>query len=254
MIWPASPPSRPAFPSEGAGWRNRKRDRVIVSREIFAKFPDYAVSIVHANGVSNGPSDEWSLGLLRSAEAEAYGRLGDGSPAEHPHIAAWRQAYSRFGSKPSRYPCSAEALLKRSLADELPPINRLVDLYNAVSLRHVLPVGGEDADRLSGELVLRMARGDELFQESSADALAEPAPVKAGEPIWIDDLGVTCRRWNWRQGPRTALGEQTDNAFFVLDALAPYTEDDLDRATVALVEALRECCSDCEIETTRIIA
>jgi DNA/RNA-binding domain of Phe-tRNA-synthetase-like protein len=227
---------------------------MIVAREIFAEYPDYAVSIVHASGVSNGPSDEWSLTLLRGAEAEARGRLAGARPAEHPHIAAWRHAYSRFGSKPSRYQCSAEALLRRSLADELPPINRLVDLYNAVSLRHVLPIGGEDADRLSGELVLRMARGNERFQEGSADALAEPVPVNSGEPIWIDDLDVTCRRWNWRQGARTALGEQTRNAFFVLDALAPYTEDDLDRATAALVEALRECCTDCEIETIRSVA
>jgi DNA/RNA-binding domain of Phe-tRNA-synthetase-like protein len=227
---------------------------MIVAREVFVEFPDYAVSIVHASGVSNGPSDEWSLGLLRDAEADAHQRLAGGRPAEHPHIAAWRQAYSRFGSKPSRYPCSAEALLKRSLADELPPINRLVDLYNAISLRHVLPIGGEDADRLSGELVLRMARGDEQFEESLSDRLAESVPVKVGEPIWIDDLGVTCRRWNWRQGVRTALGEQTRNAFFVLDALAPYTDEDLDRATATLVEALRECCTGCEIETTRITA
>ena len=227
---------------------------MIVAPEIFAEFPGYTVDIVHASGVSNGPSDEWSLSLLRGAEAEARVRLGGERPAEHPHIAAWRQAYSRFGSKPSRYPCSAEALLKRSLADELPPINRLVDLYNAISLRYILPIGGEDADRLSGKLVLRIASGNEQFQESSADAQAEPVPVKVGEPIWIDDLGVTCRRWNWRQGARTALREETRNAFFVLDALAPYTEDDLGHATAALVEALRESCSGCEIETTRIAA
>jgi DNA/RNA-binding domain of Phe-tRNA-synthetase-like protein len=51
-----------------------------------------------------------------------------------------------FGCKPSRYPCSAEAFLKRvARGDGLPAINRLVDLYNAVSVAFALPLGGEDA-------------------------------------------------------------------------------------------------------------
>ena len=47
----------------------------------------------------------------------------------------------------SRYPSSAEALITRVLkAQPLPRANALVDLYNAVSVRHVIAVGGEDAD------------------------------------------------------------------------------------------------------------
>jgi DNA/RNA-binding domain of Phe-tRNA-synthetase-like protein len=210
------------------------------------------VNIVEARGISNGLSDEWSLGLLRTAEEEVRQKFAGMRPADHPHIAAWRQAYSSFGSKPSRYPCSAEALLKRSLSAELPPINLLVDLYNAISLRHVLPIGGEDSDRLVGTLALRLATGDERFLESSSDPSAEPVPVSPGEPIWIDDKGVTCRRWNWRQGPRTALGLQTQNPFFVLDALAPYGKEDLGLATGALVSGLQQRFPGCEVETTRV--
>ena len=54
---------------------------------------------------------------------------------EHPHIAAWRGAFSAFGAKPKKYPCSAEALVGRVLKGQaLPRINVLVDLYNAVSV------------------------------------------------------------------------------------------------------------------------
>ncbi len=226
--------------------------RIGVAPEVFSEFPGYAASVVYASDVSNGPSDRWSTELLRRAEGEARERFATGRPADHPHIAAWRQAYSRFGAKPSKYPCSAEALLKRSLADQIPPINRLVDMYNAISLRYVLPIGGEDADQLSGEFMLRLARGDEQFQGDAADASAEPATVKAGEPIWSDDLGVTCRRWNWRQGARTALDKETRSVFFVLDALAPYTNEELGTATTALIEALYEGCSECNVQTKRI--
>ena len=42
-----------------------------------------------------------------------------------------------------------------------------------------------------------------------------------GEVVWCDDDGVTCRRWNWRQGRRTQLRDDTTTALFILDALDP---------------------------------
>lgn len=76
-------------------------------------------------------------------------RLDGRAPHEDPHMAAWREAYTAFGSKPSRTRNSAEALAKRALSEGgLPRINLLVDLYNAISVAHLIPVGGEDVDRI----------------------------------------------------------------------------------------------------------
>lgn len=45
------------------------------------------------------------------------------------HLAAWAEAFRRFGAKPQRTPCSAEALRKRALRDGgLPSIDPVVDL------------------------------------------------------------------------------------------------------------------------------
>jgi DNA/RNA-binding domain of Phe-tRNA-synthetase-like protein len=186
---------------------------VHISPEVAGAWPDYRALVVVAEGVSNGPSDSASEALLAEAERGAR-ESGLERAADDPRIAAWRAVFSRFGSKPSRYPCSAEALLARVLKGEsLPRINALVDTYNAVSLKHVIPVGGEDLDRLRGDL--RLTRADD------------------GEVVWRDDEGVTCRRWNWRQEPRTRLTEATTNAFFVFDQLPP--QQSLDAA----VEELR---------------
>ena len=59
-----------------------------------------------------------------------------------------------------------------------------------------------------------------------------------GEVVWRDDEAVTCRRWNWRQGRRTALSDDTRTAFFILDALAPVTDAELFAAADALAQAL----------------
>ena len=43
---------------------------------------------------------------------------------------------------------------------------------------------------------------------------------------------------NWRQTPRTALDEGTTSAVFILDALAPVTDDAMHAAADELVSAL----------------
>jgi DNA/RNA-binding domain of Phe-tRNA-synthetase-like protein len=117
------------------------------------------------------------------------------------------------------------ALLRRTEAG-LPRVNRLTDLYNAISVLHQIPLGGEDLTRYAGPPRLLRAAGSEPF-----DTVAEGLPVTEhadpGEVVWCDDAGVTCRRWNWRQARRTQLTEQTTAALFILDALDPVTDRQL---------------------------
>ena len=132
---------------------------------------------------------------------------------------AWREAYRAFGSKPQRTRNSLEALLRR-VPDGLPRINRLTDLYNAVSVLHEVPVGGEDLDRYVGGARLIRATGDEPFEtvDSGEPVIDHP---DVGEVVWADAAGVTCRRWNWRQCTRTQLTPSTTRALFIIDALGP---------------------------------
>src|ERR1700675_1312123 len=102
------------FAGTGEGGARRGNARARVAAEIFARYPDYRARIVYARGVVNGPSDGPSRSLLRAAVEQARDRFADRPIAQHPHIAAWRAVYASFGSKPSRYPCSAEALLRRA--------------------------------------------------------------------------------------------------------------------------------------------
>lgn len=213
------------------------------------QYPHYTALIIYAHNLTNGPSDEASLAPLRVAEAAQRGAFGEEKPASNTHIAAWREAYKSFGVKPSKYPCSVEALLSRTLkGNDLPGINRLVDLYNAVSIKHVLPVGGEDWEQLTSDLTLTFAKGDELFEtyQEGQPIVTNPAP---GEVIWADSTGVTCRMWNWRQGQRTQLIPTSRRAYFVLDRLAPYSLAELQAAGDELMALLKEYSPGCTLET-----
>ena len=219
---------------------------VHVDPAIHAKHPDYVTLVVLASGLSNGPSDP--QGDARLAAAEEHLRASDlGRATDHPHIATWRAAFSAFGAKPSRYPSSAEALVTRVLKGQpLPRVNTLVDLYNAISVRHVVPLGGEDADRLQGPLRLTVAAGGEQFDPRGDGTGVEH--VAAGEVVWRDDRGVTCRRWNWRQGRRTQLTEDTTRAFFVFDRLDGLSVDALHRAADELTDLLRDRWPGCRLD------
>ncbi len=223
--------------------------RLRIDPEVERRFPSYSVLVVYAFGLRNGPSDAASVADLRAAEATARALFGDQKASTHPHIAAWRQVFGAFGSKPSKYLCSVEALLTRTLkGQDLPEINQIVDHYNAVSVRHVLPLGGEDLDRLGSDLVLAVAAGTEPFDAAGPDSAAVEH-ADAGEVIWVDQLGVTCRRWNWRQGVRTRLTPQTRNAYFVLDRLEPFGLDALEAASQDLIASIRATSPGVTIET-----
>ncbi|SFS87701.1 B3/4 domain-containing protein [Streptomyces sp. ok210] len=211
-----------------------------VSDDVRTLAPGFTYLTVEARGLVNGESNEDSSALLDDATRRLVARLDGRAPHEDPHVAAWRDAYTAFGAKPSRTRNSAEALARRALTDAgLPRINVLVDLYNAISVAHLIPVGGEDTDRIQGAMRLVRSTGQEPFRTVAGgeEAVEHPEP---GEVVWCDDEGVTCRRWNWRQGVRTRLTEESANALFLLEALAPMTIGELEAAGTELAESLEK--------------
>ncbi len=141
------------------------------------------------------------------------------------HLAAWAEAFRRFGAKPQRTPCSAEALRKRALRDGgLPSIDPVVDLYNAISVQFAIPVGGENLAAYAGTPRLVVADGSETFDTlkngeavdesptparwSGATTSASPAAAGTGAracaPAWMPAPGAcgsssrACRKCRWR--------------------------------------------------------
>ena len=200
-------------------------DHAYVDVAVFALRPDYRAVVIAARGIVPGPTDEVSEALLCRAESMARKVLGVQAAEDLPHIAAWRDAFRAFGAKPQRTRNSVEALTRR-VQTGLPQVNRLTDIYNAVSVIHQLPIGGEDLSRYVGPPRLIRATGQETFDTTAGgtDVVEHP---DAGEVVWCDDAGVTCRRWNWRQARRTQLSEHTTTALFILDALDPMSDRQL---------------------------
>jgi DNA/RNA-binding domain of Phe-tRNA-synthetase-like protein len=208
-----------------------------IDKAIYALRPDYAVILMAVNGLVPGPSDPLSERLLRDAEYDAAGQLDTGHVDDLDHVTQWREAFRAFGAKPQRTRPSVDALLRRAATHQLPRIDRITDTYNAISVLHRLPIGGEDRDTYTGPPRLLRASGDETFDtvHDGHDTNEHPTP---GEPVWRDDIGITCRRWNWRQCARTRITAATTNAIFILEGLSALGTEGLTTAAITLHTAL----------------
>ena len=213
-----------------------------LSPAIFAKYPALQIGLLICRGLKNGPASPEVIALLRDTEAKLKATYQDPEALKaHPAIAVWQEAHRAFGSNPNKFPSSVHALCKRVVkGGELPQVNTLVDLYNIVSLRHMLPVGGEDLDRCSGDITLTFAEGTELFTPLGS---SENEPPEPGEAIYRDTEGVLCRKFNWREAARTCLTEKTANAVLVIEAISPTTREMLDAALMDIEALVKAHCN-----------
>ena len=203
-----------------------------------------------------------SLRVTRSATAtlnavaasttlhDAVASVLTGKPSwPEAHMSAWAEVFRRFGAKPQRTPCSAQSLRDRVLKNgTLGSIDPVVDLYNAISLKFAIPVGGENVAAYRGSPKLVIADGTEIFDTMKNGEPSTENPDK-GEVVWRDDLGVTCRRWNWRQGVRTRIDAATTDMWFVLESLPEMPLEALEEAGAALLSGLRAVFGEVSSET-----
>jgi len=187
--------------------------------EIFDQFPDFIRGVVVGKGVNNNYKDEELFLLLEEVQDKVIKEIDPDKYREHPHIVSWREAYRRFGINPNKFSPSVEALLRQVIKGKgIKSINPLVDIFNYISLKYLVPSGGDDLSKVVGDLRLTYAKGDELFIPFGQTA---PDPPKKGEVIYRDEEKVLCRSWNWRQGEHTKLTFQTEWVAINVDCLTP---------------------------------
>jgi len=210
--------------------------------DITSAFPDYRVAAVVAEGLTIAPERPAALeALIAAREEAARARWGGMELAQIPGVAAWRAAYKGFGIKQTRYRSSVERLVKNVLAGRsLARVNAFVDLYNAVSLAHVLPLGADDLDRVTPPLSFRYARvGDSFVDMADSESGEEPEAPKAGEVVYADADHVLCRRWNWRQDARSLITPATTRGVVTLQANGA---GDVAVAATDLVDLIEKFC------------
>ena len=120
------------------------------------------------------------------AAAEASVRA---NPPEE--VTAVRTMYKRVGLDPTKTRPSSEALLRRvRKGDPLPRINSMVDVCNWCSFEFQLPYGLYDADRIEGEVELRLGRSGESYPGIRKDDVHVGGRITLADALGPFDLAA----------------------------------------------------------------
>jgi len=203
--------------------------RFAYDNEVLGRFPSIVGGVIHAVGVSNGPTPAELTAAYQAEQAAVRERIGDRPLSELPTLAAWRSVFRGFGVDPTKYRSAAEALLRRlTKQGDIPGIGTLVDLANLVSIRYALPVAVFDQRGVTGGTTVRLAHGGERWSDLGSSGSEHPEP---GEVIFVDDDGqVSARRWCWRQSRASAARADTTEVLVTVEAHHRAAADDVDRA------------------------
>jgi DNA/RNA-binding domain of Phe-tRNA-synthetase-like protein len=197
--------------------------RFVVSSEIFELFPGLNLPVAVAEGV-DATADRTEVEKLWWQAWDEAPRVAPtfGNAQSHPRVAAWRKAMGVVGISGRKFPSSIEALLRRAFKGGEPPhINPLVDFYNAISLRHVVPAGGFDLTELKDTLELRLTREGDTFHPMDSSS---PESVEPGEIAYAAGNEVLTRHFVWKQSYRGLLRESTSSVFLVCEVLGEVEE------------------------------
>ena len=87
----------------------------------------------------------------------------------------------------------------------------------------------------NGNLRLAVTDGGDAFLPLGEET---DDPTLPGELAYIDDAGAVCRCWNWRDGVRAALSDDSADAFLAIECVEPERMGDCQAAIDRLSELL----------------
>lgn len=213
---------------------------------IFEQFPSLNIGIVLAKGINNTGKSPELLHMFKEQSNIIRAKYNLETLKNISDICSWREAYKSFGAKPKKYFCSVENLYRMIIKDiQLKHINMIVDIYNFISLKHIVPIGGDDIDKTDGDVILRFAKGHEPFIRLNSTEIDYP---KKGEVVYADNKEILCRRWNWRECDKSKMTEATKNVILFVEGLPPKSKQDVQKIAVELGQLVEKFCGG-KIET-----
>jgi DNA/RNA-binding domain of Phe-tRNA-synthetase-like protein len=213
-----------------------------IDPKVASEFPGTTLGVVEGACIANKLVNEAEFAKEKQAAEEAARAIPVLS--EHPNMAAWRAVFRKFGADPTKTRSSAEAMVRRiQKGDSIPEINAIVDVYNTVSAKRAIPIGGQDADAITGRMVLRFAKADDLFFPLGS---TEPVAVSSGEVVYADDKHVLCSKWNYRDCEPAKIDDETTRFVLVVDGAPGIAEETVKAATAELAGMLEKYVEGCK--------
>ncbi|MFH1547591.1 MAG: tyrosine--tRNA ligase [bacterium] len=177
-----------------------------IHSDVLNIFPDTLCGIVVFTGINNRIASKDPYGLLKQAILE---KQKEADLLNRPELSAWEEHFRKASIDPKKYPPSIVAISQRIMDGKgMPSINAVVDLYNSVSIQHLVPMGGYDLDRVKDDIEIRLSHSDDIFIPLGADTAEE---IDVGQVSLATGNKIMCARFAWRQDNNHKVLENTKN-------------------------------------------
>lgn len=208
-----------------------------VSKAFLEKLPTAYFGAVAVRGLDNTRDIPELEQMLAENVAACETYFSGKKPKETEDIVPYRAAFTALGINPNKFMCSIEALLTRIAKGKgFPHINAAVDLGNAVSIKHRLPMGAHDLDTIDEGLDVRLAEEEDTFIPFCS---TEEETPDAGEAVYASGHEIRTRRWTWRQSERGKITGKTRDILFPIDGFSDLNAEEVHKAADELVALLR---------------
>lgn len=213
-----------------------------VSQEFFQKLPNACFGAVAVRGLDNSREIPELEAMLADNVAACEAYFTGKKPKETEDILPYRAAFTALGINPNKFLCSIEALLTRIAKGKgFPHINAAVDLGNAVSIKHRLPIGAHDLGSIPEGLDVRLAQEGDTFVPFGS---TEEEVPDMGEAVYACGHEIRTRRWTWRQSERGKITEETTAILFPIDGFSDVNAAEVQAAAEELAALLRKYFGD----------
>lgn len=218
--------------------------KFIIAKEIFDKIDDLYVGVVVAKGIDNSKDYPEIDNLLKESINLAESNFLDKKVKEDESIIPYREAFIKCNINPNKYQCSVEAMFNRiSKGKQLPSINPLVNLNNAISLKYTLPMGTHDLSKSAENIEMRISASGDYFKPMGSEEIEVP---DKDEIVYAVGNQVRTRRWTWRQSEEGKIDSTTNYVFFPIDGFKGFNDEKVKEAQEELIKVLKEN-FNCEI-------
>lgn len=185
-----------------------------VDKSVFGLNPNIKFGILVGNNIKNSNTTPEDEERLRKAEAKMRENIKPDEIRDLNNVKLYREVVKCSGINPNKYLPSVEAMFKRIVkGGQLPVINALVDLCNAVSIEKGISLGGHDLKDIHEDLEVRYSRKGDVFLPFGSEKYED---VEEKELIFTSGNIVQTYKWLWRQSELGKLTLDSTDVFFQL--------------------------------------
>ncbi len=191
--------------------------KITVSPEVFRKLPSLKIVFLLVENINNNLGLKQSQHLLKEVERLIHLSFHPETIKNHHLISPWAVAGEEFGSKAKHYHTSLESLLHKVLGrKKIAADNTIINLLNYISLKHLVPMGSDDFNKIKGNILFSISTGKER------KGFLQRLPEK--EFYYADSKGVLGTKLDFWKDARTLPTPKTTSVLIHLDILPPLNQ------------------------------